>query len=117
MALCAHAGSPNLHFRVLHAKSTERMMSRGYLWDQAAACARAAVATSDPIKREILTFFGECWVNLANANLEPDDELARGVAVIEGIHTEILGTGQLALRAARRDRSGAYPLASPCSVA
>ena len=70
-------------------------MSRGYLWDQAAACARAAVATSDPIKREILTFLGECWVNLANANTNPDDELARGIAVIERIQTEILGTGQL----------------------
>jgi hypothetical protein len=66
-------------------------MSQRDLWDKAATCALAAQATSDPKKREILTYLGEFWINLANENPYLDDQMASDLAVIEKMQTELIG--------------------------
>ena len=69
-------------------------MSHRDLWDKAAACARAAVVTSDPKMREILVCLGEFWLDLAIAKPDDrsDDRIATELAKIERIHAELLGT-------------------------
>jgi hypothetical protein len=61
-------------------------------WGKAAACAKAACATSDPRKREILVSLGEFWLELAGRDAsEISEETALDIARIECVQAEIIG--------------------------
>jgi hypothetical protein len=52
-------------------------MLKNYLLNKAAECARAAEASSDPTKRQILTDLHKWWINLADESLLIDVEWPR----------------------------------------
>jgi hypothetical protein len=82
---------PDRHSRVFSGEKYGRQKClRGTYGNKAAACSRAALATNDPKRREILTYLGEFWINLANAN--PDDKMGVEIAMIERMQDELLGT-------------------------
>jgi hypothetical protein len=67
-------------------------MSFGHTWGKAVACARAALATSDPIKRGILVYLAEFWLALAHCDTSQINEaIALDVAEIERVQANILG--------------------------
>jgi hypothetical protein len=70
-----------------------KTMSQRDLWDKAAACARAANASSDPERCELLLYLGQFWVNLANVDPFLDDDMAVDIAMIERVQVELLGRG------------------------
>jgi len=64
-------------------------MMKNYLLDKAAECARAAEASSDPTKREILTDLHKWWINLANESPLIDDRVAEQMAKAEAIYADL----------------------------
>jgi hypothetical protein len=61
-------------------------------WGNAVVCARAAQATSDPIKRALLVYLGEFWLALARYDRSQISEAtATDLAAIERVQATILG--------------------------
>jgi hypothetical protein len=61
------------------------------LWDKAAECARAIVATNNPFQREMLTHLQTLWTNLANeSQVAGGDHLADQIAGISKIHAYLV---------------------------
>ena len=68
-------------------------MSQSDMLRKAAACVRAAEASSDPLVREALTYLGEFWITLADASLFLDYErISLELAAIERMQAELIGT-------------------------
>jgi hypothetical protein len=61
-------------------------------WGNAVKCALAAVAASDPLKRELLVDLGEFWLELARHDTSQiSAKVAIDIAMIEKLQGEILG--------------------------
>ena len=66
-------------------------MSQTNLWEKAAECAQAIEATSDPIKREVLTHLQTLWTNLANESPFLDNaQVADQTVTLSGIQTDLI---------------------------
>ena len=73
-------------------------MSADESWKNAKVCARAALATSDPIRRDILVHLAEFWLTLAHHDTSQITEAtAVDLAVIEQAQANILGAYNSAL--------------------
>jgi hypothetical protein len=64
-------------------------MPQKYLLEKAAVCARAAEATSNQTKREMLTNLQKWWISLANENPLIDDRVAEQIAKLEAICADL----------------------------
>jgi hypothetical protein len=67
-------------------------MSQADIWNKAAECTRAIEATSDPIRREMLTHLRVLWTNLANESPFLGERLADQIATIGRIHEGLMQT-------------------------
>ena len=65
-------------------------MTQSFFPAKAADCARAADASSDPAKREILANLQNWWINLANESPLIDDRVAEQIAKLESIYADLV---------------------------
>jgi hypothetical protein len=65
-------------------------MTQSFFLAKAADCARAAVASSDPAKREMLTKLQKWWIDLARENPLIDDQVAEQIAKLEAIYADLV---------------------------
>jgi hypothetical protein len=63
-------------------------------WENAVACANAALATSDPRRRALLVYLGEFWLELARHDADAlSENIAIDIAMIERVQAKLLGVG------------------------
>jgi hypothetical protein len=67
-------------------------MSQTDLWRMVAECERAIEATTDPLRREVLTRLRELWTNLANESPFLGDKLTEEIERITRIHADLMPT-------------------------
>jgi hypothetical protein len=61
-------------------------------WERAVVCALAAKAASDPMRRALLAYLGESWLELGRHDISQiSQETAVDIAVIEQMQARILG--------------------------
>jgi hypothetical protein len=75
-------------------------MSRADLWNKAAECTRAIAATSDPVRREMLTHLRTLWTNLAKESPLLGKKLADQISTIGRIHDDLMQTATTQLTSA-----------------
>jgi hypothetical protein len=67
-------------------------------WGKALVCAKAACATSNPHRRQLLVSLAEFWLELARQRIpEISNKTALDIARIECVQTEILGVNAATL--------------------
>jgi hypothetical protein len=67
-------------------------MSESDLWENAAVCALAAGASSNPQMRAVLVCLGEFWLDLARMHpFQLDDPMALHIGEVEQMQAELIG--------------------------
>jgi hypothetical protein len=67
-------------------------MSQRDPWGNAVACAKAAMVTADPERRNLLIYLGEFWLELTyHDTSQISESIAIDIAVIERMQAQIPG--------------------------
>jgi hypothetical protein len=98
------AGPPRTATRHFCDNASDKHRMRKDPWGNAVACALAALAASDPLRRALLTDLGEFWLEIARRDTSQiSEKVAIDLAMVERMQGEILGVRtHHPLRTARR---------------